>query len=406
MLRHRLRTPEARAVRVVVGCWLTLFPASGLLNSIGAFQAHLIEHDLSNYTESEISWIFSVFAYLFFFGGLFVGPAFDRYGSGMLLAFGAFGLSVSLLMTSFCTEYYQYFLAFGLLGGISSSFLWTVCVAVIGHWYSTHQALATGLATTAGGIGGIVFPILISSLAPKLGFPWTLRILTAMTVVFLLVGLSLVRTKLPKNKQARLMADWKGFRDQRFTVTMIAIFILDWAVLVPGAYITTYAISAGISRSVANKLLPVMNAAAIFGRFLPGMAADVLGRYNVTIICAAACSLFILSVWMTARDSVASIVVFSIFYGFFSGPAYSLTPVCVAQLCRREDYATKYGTAYGVVSFATLFGIPLSGLVLGTGSGNNYQALVIFCGVAYVTSAILFVVARVICCGWSAKTVF
>ena len=62
-----------KAYSVVLGAWLTLFPASGLLNSTGIFQAYLFENQLTGYTESQIGWIFSVFAFLFFFGGFQAG---------------------------------------------------------------------------------------------------------------------------------------------------------------------------------------------------------------------------------------------------------------------------------------------------------------------------------------------
>jgi hypothetical protein len=62
-----------KAYSVVLGAWLILFPASGLLNSTGIFQAWLFEHQLQGYSESKIAWIFSIFAFLFFFGGLGVG---------------------------------------------------------------------------------------------------------------------------------------------------------------------------------------------------------------------------------------------------------------------------------------------------------------------------------------------
>jgi hypothetical protein len=43
------------------------------LNSTGILQAWLFEHQLYGYAESQVAWIFSVFAFLFFFGGLGVG---------------------------------------------------------------------------------------------------------------------------------------------------------------------------------------------------------------------------------------------------------------------------------------------------------------------------------------------
>jgi hypothetical protein len=69
--------PESglKAYSVVLGAWLTLLPASGLLNSTGIFQAWLFQNQLQGYSESHISWIFSVFAFLFFFGGFLVGTA-------------------------------------------------------------------------------------------------------------------------------------------------------------------------------------------------------------------------------------------------------------------------------------------------------------------------------------------
>jgi hypothetical protein len=62
-----------KAYSVVLGAWLTLLPASGLLNSTGIFQSWLSYHKLQGYTESEVSWIFSIFAFFFFFGGFLVG---------------------------------------------------------------------------------------------------------------------------------------------------------------------------------------------------------------------------------------------------------------------------------------------------------------------------------------------
>ncbi|KAK7425884.1 hypothetical protein QQZ08_007598 [Neonectria magnoliae] len=363
-----------KAYSVVFGAWLALFPASGLLNSTGIFQAYLARNQLSEYSESEIGWIFSVFAFLFFFGGLQVA-------------------------------YYQFLLAFGGLGGVSSSILWTSSIATLGHWFHRKQGLATGLATTAGGFGGVVYPLAFNQLSKRLQFPWVLRCFALLSAGCLLLSLLFLKTRLPRNKHAKAMFDWRGFKDVRFTLTMSAIFILDWAVLVPPAYITTYAFFHGFS-NVSPHILAITNAASIFGRCLPGPIADRVGRFNVMIVCSALCSVSILGLWLNSSRSVAAMTSFAVLYGLFSGSAYSLTPVCVAQLCRKEEYASKYGTAYGIVSLATLAGIPISGNILNTGSGNNYEALILFCGCAYLASTLLFVLARGVSQGWRLQTKF
>jgi MFS family permease len=186
---------------------------------------------------------------------------------------------------------------------------------------------------------------------------------------------------------------------------MSAIFILDWAVLVPPAYITTYASLYGYNH-IAPNILAILNSASTFGRALPGFIVDKFGRFNVMIVCSILSALSIFGLWLHAGSSGPVLLSFAVAYGLFSGSAYSLTPVCVAQLCKTEEYATRYGTAYGVVSFATLAGVPISGNILGTGNGNNYPALILFCGTAYGVSAILFILAKGISKDWKFFTIF
>lgn len=389
----------AQAYSVIVGAWLVLFPASGLLNSTGLLQSHLSQNQLSQYAESDIGWIMSVYAFLFFFGGLQVGPIFDKYGLRILLPIGALGFVGGIICTSFCTSYYQFMLGLSMLGGISSSILWTSSIATLGHWFQANRGLATGLATTAGGFGGVVIPIMFNQLIESIGFGWTIRCFALLSACCFCIGLPLLRTRLPRNQQARLAMDWTGFKDIRFVLTMSAIFILDWAVLVPPAYLTTYT-SHHKFHDISPHILSILNAASIFGRGLPGPVADKLGRFNVMIFCSALCATFIFAIWLNAASSAGTTIAFAVLYGLFSGSAYSLTPVCVAQLCKTENYATRYGTAYGVVSFATLGGIPISGNILDTGSGQNYSALIYFCGAAYAASTTLFIIARGVSCGW------
>ncbi|CAO2649936.1 Nn.00g012280.m01.CDS01 [Neocucurbitaria sp. VM-36] len=394
-----------KAYSVVLGAWLVLFPASGILNSIGIFQTWLFEHQLHGYSESEVSWIFSTFAFLFFFGGFLVGPIFDKYGSKSLVPVGAAGLCIALVCMSFCKSYYQFILAFGCLGGSASSILWTTSIATLGHWFNQNRGLATGLATTAGGVGGVLYPIIFAQLTQSVGFAWTIRCFALISASCFLLGMALLDTRLPRNPRARLALDWQGFKDIRFILTMSAIFILDWAVLVPPAYITMHANSRGL-HSISRHILAILNAASIFGRGLPGPVADRLGRFNIMILCSAMCTISIFGLWLNTGSSIIVLVAFAILYGFFSGSAYSLTPVCVAQLCKTEEYASRYGTAYGIVSLATLAGVPLSGTILSVGSGENYSALILFCGATYAASTGLFVVARGVSKGWGLKTRF
>ena len=180
--------------------------------------------------------------------------------------------------------------------------------------------------------------------------------------------------------------------------------MIDLAVLLPPAYLTAYALDHGFSTSFSYQLPAFLNAATVIGRGVPGFVADKWGRFNVMIISALGSTASILSLWMLASDNRALLVTFTVIFGVFSGTAYSLTPVCVAQLCKAEDYATRYGTAYGIVSFATLIGNPIAGALIGQSGG--YKGLIGFCGAVYSTSTILFILARVKGAGWKVLKAF
>ncbi|PVH72048.1 MFS monocarboxylate transporter-like protein [Cadophora sp. DSE1049] len=381
-----------RAYTVLFGTWCALLPTSGMLTTTGSLQTHLLTHQLKNRSEAEVGWIFSVFAFLFFFGGIFGGSVFDRYGLRVMLIPGSIGLVASIVILAFCKEYYQFMLGFSLLGGASSSLIWTSTIATIGHWFSSHRGFATGLATTAGGIGGVIFPTLLGTLIPKLGFTYSILIIALVSAISCTTGVLLTSTRIPPSRSQKSLFDMKGFRDSCFCLTIAAIFLIDLAVVLPPAYIPAYALDHGYTTAFSYRLLVFLNAATVLGRGLPGMIADRMGRFNVMIISSVGSTAAIFLLWLLSSDKLGVLVAFTVVFGVFSGTAYSLTPVCVAQLCKTENYATRYGTAYGIVSFATLIGNPIAGAILG--KGKNYKALIVFCGGVYAASTVLFVLAR------------
>ena len=58
---------------VVFGAWCAMIPSMGLLNTIGVLQAWVWQHQLSEYTEFDIGWIFGLYAFFLYFTGAQVG---------------------------------------------------------------------------------------------------------------------------------------------------------------------------------------------------------------------------------------------------------------------------------------------------------------------------------------------
>jgi hypothetical protein len=52
--------------------------------------------------------------------------------------------------------------------------------------FRKRRAIAGGLKIAGSSLGGVIFPLMVSNLIPKIGFPWTMR-----ACAFLILGLLL-----------------------------------------------------------------------------------------------------------------------------------------------------------------------------------------------------------------------
>ncbi|EEY19315.1 riboflavin transporter MCH5 [Verticillium alfalfae VaMs.102] len=358
---------------VVLGAWCAMIPSMGLLNTMAVLHAYVSENQLSHISQSASGWIFSIYAFLLYFCGAQV-------------------------------EYYQFILSFGVLGEISASLLFYPSIAAIGHWFDERRALATGIACTAGGFGGIAFPLIILYSAPRIGFGWSIRIIGFICTASCLAACFLIKKRLPTNRSGGSSIDLKALRDPKFGVTTLAVFCAEFACFVPYTYISSYAIHAGMGAQAAYLLNTLLNAGAVLGRALPGYVADSYGAFNIMSITVIVCTIIIYSLWFNSGSNEAMIQAFTVLFGFWSGAAISLTPVCIGRVSETKDLGKRSGTAFCVSSFAGLTGIPIAGAILEANVGS-YRGLILLTGGFYVATSIAFIVARGVTGGWHLKAV-
>ncbi|KAI8271099.1 Riboflavin transporter MCH5 [Colletotrichum sp. SAR 10_98] len=394
-----------RAWSVVLGSWLALFSALGIMNSIAVFQTYVATHQLQGYREGTIGWIFSVYTFLCFFGGIYIGPVFDRWGPRWLVLSGTVCLVIGVMLLSICTLYWHFMLAFGILCGLGSSLVFTPSIAAVGHWFKRRRGFATGMASTGGSIGGIVFPLMMQSLFPRLGWGWTIRAVGFICLALCGASNFLIRSRLPPPRNASPHPDPRIFRSAAFSLTTAGIFLMEFALFIPLTYISSYALSRGFSESFAFQILPILNAGSVLGRALPGWWADVAGPFNSNLAAIVVSVVACLAVWLPAGGSAAGVIVFAVLFGFASGNNISISPVCVGRLCKTQHYGRYYSTTYTCVSVACLVGIPIGGELI-TAAGGEYWGLIVFTGIVYVLAFAALLAAKIVCVGKNVFAIF
>ena len=280
-------------------------------------------------------------------------------------------------------------------------------IASIGHFFDKRRAFASGIACCGGSFGGIIFPLMLSSLYTSVGFGWATRALGFLFLVLLIVANILIRSRLPSRplSYAKIVPDPNIFKDLTFLTVTIAIFLVDLGLFIPLNYLISFALFTGVEPALSYQLMAILNASSFFGRWAPGLLADRIGRFNTMILMVLMCLITTLAFWLSAaltsdtNKTRALMVIFAVLFGFASGSNISLGPVCAGQLCETKDYGRYFATMYTVVGVGTLVGIPIAGEILIKCRGS-YIGLIGFTGASYATGLGFFVWARVRVVGW------
>lgn len=278
----------------------------------------------------------------------------------------------------------------------------------IAHFFNVRRGLATGIASTAGGVGGVVFPIVLRELLPGIGFAWSSRVLALIMLGLAIPANLFIKTRLKPHKTDKVQSVWPDFgvfKDARFAMASVGIFFMEWGLFVPLTFIVSYAADHGQDTTESYLLLSYLNAGSVLGRVLPGLLADKIGRFNVIILTITICLVTVLAIWLPAGDSNAALIAYAVLFGFGSGSNIGLVPVCLGQLCDHRKFGRLFSTAMMVASFGTLSSVPIGGALLGLES-NPWTAVICFSGVSYVIALICYTGARVLAVGWNPRIIF
>ncbi|KAI5958972.1 uncharacterized protein KGF55_005626 [Candida pseudojiufengensis] len=393
-----------KAYLTLFGCFLGLIVNLGLINSIGAVQSYVSNNILQNYTQSTISWIFSIYLSLAYAGGIFSGPIFDRYGTLYLLISSGGFIFIGLMGAAQSNKIYQFilsFIALGLGNGIGMAPL----VSVISHFFFNKRGVCTGIATSGGSVGGLMFPLMLRKLYVSVGYVWALRILGFTCLGCMISSVLLVKERFRRiNKKSTIeveintldklkseVLEFIKIKDIKFVFVILGGFFAEFSLVLIVTYFANYAIAQGLSESESLLLLTIWNAVGIAGRWLPGLASDYFGRFNVNVVMLIMYTLSILVLLLPFGHNHKILYAFAVLGGISSGCILTLLPACLSQITRTDQLGKRYGLLNFYLSLANLFGIPIAAAILDT----NYNNLIIFIGCLSIAGLVFWTAARV-----------
>lgn len=339
-----------------------------------------------------------------FLGGPIYGKVYDNYGPAWLLRIGTVAHVFGLMMTSLSTQYYQILLAQGMVSACGASMVFYAAMSSVTTWFFKNRAAALGVMASGSSLGGVIYPIMVSRLIPQVGFAWTMRICGFLILGMCIIAIFTVKSRLKPNPRPLVLMEFvRPLGEPAFALLCFASFLFFFGMFLPFNYIIVHALRKGMSFHLASYLIPILNASSIFGRIVPGIIADRVGRFNVMIVTTAFSAIIVLALWLPSNAN-APIIVFCILYGFSSGAFVSLGPALIAQISPIREIGIRSGTFFLCVAVGGLTGNPIGGALIARDNGG-FLYLQLFCGMTMVGGTIFYFASRYVQAGLKLRVV-
>ncbi|KAK6380101.1 hypothetical protein LTS17_005289 [Exophiala oligosperma] len=282
---------------------------------------------------------------------------------------GALLVLVGLFTLSLSTAYYQIFLSQGVCIGVGGGLLYVPSLALVSTSFKKRRALALGTLTCGIGIGGVVYVAVFQSLLPRVGFAWTVRVLSFIATAIFGLAVPILLFSGPKTQRAsstRKLFDKTALQDLPFMVYSLASFIIFLGYLVPFFYIPSYAeVVLETRESTGFWALAVASATSIVGRLGSALLAQRVGIMVSWVTCSAISATLCLC-WIAVRN-IPALYAFCALYVF-------------PKICKDPN---QLGTWMGMGWFASgisfLIGAPIAGVLIkiNTAGHDGYNFLAV-----------------------------
>ncbi|KAK9314151.1 major facilitator superfamily domain-containing protein [Lipomyces starkeyi] len=376
----------SRAWLCVLGAWFGFFCSFGYLNCLGVFEEYYISYQLSSYSASTISWINSLQIFIMVFSSVVCGRLYDMFGTRPLLYPGAILLALGIMTTSACKEYYY----------LGASAIYNASISSVSGWFVKKRGAALGLSVSGSSVGGVILPIVFREVLKRSNFGWAVRSVGFLMIFAAIISCLAITSRFTPKGVERL--DIKRtilmpYLKIEFALIVVGVFLVYWGLFVPIGFIPTHARVHGFSGTMSDYLISIMNATSFFGRVIPGILADKLGRFNTFVACCTIAGVLTLALWLPETGHTP-IILFAALFGFSSGASISLMPALVAEISPLNEIATRIGAMSAFASMAALSGLPIAGAILLREGNNSFTGVAVFGGVTLIAGSSVIGIAR------------
>lgn len=375
-----------RGWAIVAVSLLLLIGSFGVQLCFGVFLKPLIEE--FGWSRAAISGAMSLLMGISGVIGVVMGRLTDRYDPRLVIGIGMVLATACYLALATVSSLWQYYLYFGLGGGIAIGSTYTPITATVSKWFRQKRALALGTALMGISVGQMVLSPVAAHIIAAEGWRWAYIVLGAVMFACAVPALFVMRRDKPTasvpaartatpapastssgaaqsahalSGAAPGMTTGQAARTAPFWMLMITGIVISAGFYIMAAHIVPAATDLGIAATSAALILTVSSAAGLPGTVGGWWFIEKLGhKYALLVLCAGeGLGLFL---FIFTRSLWAFFLV-GILFGFCFAAASPVRQAMAPPLFGLRSIGTILGLAYLAWSVGGAAGPFLAGFI-------------------------------------------
>ncbi|WOO80085.1 Fujikurins efflux protein [Vanrija pseudolonga] len=381
-----------QAWSVVASSVLLLFAVFGFMNANGQLQAYWLQNQLKAYSKSDVAWQGSIQTLVEFGLAIITGRYFDVHGARVLTISGLVGTAAAICGMAFSYKYYQLLLS-NIMFGVAASCVYAPANAVAAHWFLKRRSTALAIIVGGGGLGGVVYPILIENLFNRMSYRDTMLIVMGINVVLMLPSVFFMRARLPPRTPPPFSDMKKPWKDVRYTFLVVGAMMYGMNILSPFFHALPYAASNNVPDHIGQYAIAMAGAGSVVGRLASGVLADRIGVWYVFGSIGFSTAVVLFAFWTPPGIGTAPTVIGLVTYGWVSGSWFALIGSATASISPVEEVGMRIGMLISCLSVPSLIGPVITGELISVGK-DKWTYAGIWCGACALLSGILVILPR------------
>ncbi|CAH0054572.1 unnamed protein product [Clonostachys solani] len=286
--------------------------------------------------------------------------------------------TASLIAASYASRTWHLIVTQGLLFGWGCSFLYIGTYGIIPQWFSTKNGVATGIADSGSGLGGLIFSLGARTMISRLGLPWTFRIMAIATGAVNSICMALIRHRNTEIQPRQHAFDYRLLKSAKFILISVWICCSGLGYTVVLFSLPNNAINIGATAQQAATVGAMANLGMAVGRPIVGYFSDRVGRINMSALASILSAVFTLCLW-TSGTSYGVLIAFSILGGLVFGSFWPMTGPVLVDVFGTRMLPTTLSVSWTLVSIPTAFAEAIA-LTLRRDGKSAYLFVQVFAG--------------------------